>query len=228
MINVLLSRGILGNPMLVEELKDVIKKEHKVAILLYSFFEHEFINEQAYHENYAKGSEYYLKMVNSFAPYGIGEDQLLWVHYFKDSQSDAIKKIKQADIIYFPGGAPEKMMERIIEKGLKEVIEAHQKIYIGSSAGTMIQFKNYHISKDFEYPTFSYQEGLDLLKGFFVEVHYRRRKNQKSGMRKVFRAYKHPIITIPDDGAVVVYEDEIILLGTARLTYDHRGILRVY
>ena len=58
MINVLMSRGILGSDMLVDELKDVIKKEHKVAILLYSFFDHQFISENDYHVFYEKGSEY--------------------------------------------------------------------------------------------------------------------------------------------------------------------------
>jgi len=226
MMNVLMSRGILGHEMMVEELKDVLKKEYKVAILLYSFFKEQFQTERDYHAFYEKGSEYYEKIVSAFEPYGIQEKQLSWVNYYHDKKEDAMKKIKDADILYFPGGAPDLMMERIIEKGLKEAIEAHRKIYIGSSAGAMIQFENYHISSDAEYPQFTYQTGLNLLKGFSIEVHYRRRKKQKSGMRKVFRAYKHPILTIPDDGAVVVYDDEIILLGTAKLTYTHQGILR--
>ncbi|HAX03059.1 MAG: hypothetical protein A2Y45_06465 [Tenericutes bacterium GWC2_34_14] len=226
MINVLLSRGILGSQMLVEELKDVIKKEHKVAILLYSFFDHEFRSESDYQINYEKGSEYYVKMVNSFSPYGIGEDQLLFINYYQDTKESAIKKIKEADILYFPGGAPDQMMRRIKEKGIQEAIESHKKIYIGSSAGAMIQFKDYYISIDADYPSFRYEEGLDLLKGFFLETHYRRRKTQKAGMRKVFRAHKMPIITCPDDGAVVVYDNEIILLGTSKLYYDHHGVSR--
>ena len=88
----------------------------------------------------------------------------------------------------------------------------------------MIQFHTYHISKDTDYKTFRYEEGLNLLSGFSVEVHFRRRKVQKSGMRKVFRAYKHPIFTIPDDGALIVKEEEIIMLGTTELMYGTKGI----
>lgn len=226
MINVLMSRGILGSDMLYDELKDIIKKEHKVAVLLYSFFEKDLRDEADYHAYYEKGSEYYEKMVASFSPYGISEPQLLWINYFKTPVADAIDMIKHSDIIYFPGGAPDEMMKRIKEKGLLEVIEAHKKIYIGSSAGAMIQMQQYHISKDDDYQSFSYQNGLNLLKGFSVEVHYRRRKKQKSGMRKVFRAFRHPIFTIPDDGALIVYDDEIIMLGSTDLTYDHKGIVR--
>lgn len=225
MINVLLSRGILGTPPLVEALHGIIKSHHKVAILLYSFFDKDFSDEESYQTYYEKGSEYYLKMVQSFAPYGIQEDDLLWINYYKDDVKTAKDKINHADILYFPGGSPDQMMKRIIEKNLKETIEMHQKIYIGSSAGAMIQFRMYHISKDHDYHAFSYQEGLDLLQGFSVEVHYRRRKKQKSALRKVFRAYRHPIFTIPDDGALIIDQEGIILVETADILYDHRGIL---
>lgn len=226
MINVLMSRGILGSEMLVEELKDIIKKEHKVAILLYSFFEKQLRNEQDYHAYYEKGSEYYEKMVNSFTPYGIGETQLMWINYFKTSKEEALQIIQSADIIYFPGGAPDEMMKRIQERGLLEAIESHRKIYIGSSAGAMIQMHQYHISKDDDYKAFSYQQGLNLLHGFSVEVHYARKKKQKAGIRKVYRAFRHPIFTIPDDGALVVTDNEIIMLGSTELMYDSKGIVR--
>ncbi len=224
MVNVLMSRGILGSDMLFEELKDVIKKEHVVSILLYSFFDDQFLTKEAYHLFYQQGSEYYEKMIGSFSPYGIQESSIQWIYYDTPTE-EAIQMIKKSDILYFPGGAPDQMMERFKDKNLIQAIEEHQKIYIGSSAGAMIQFEDYHISADAEYPKFSYEKGLNLLKGFSIEVHYRRRKKQKSGMRKVFRAYRHAIFTIPDDGALVCYDDEIIMLGNADLLYDHRGII---
>lgn len=226
MINVLMSRSILGADEMVESLKDVIKKEHKVVILLYSFFDKQFQNENAYHVFYERGSEKYESLMQSFTPYGIDQKNITLINYYKTSTKDAIKAIQDADIIYFPGGSPEQMMQRIIEKGLLEVIEKHQKIYVGSSAGAMIQMHHYHISKDRDYPRFSYEQGLNLLNGFSIEVHYRRRKVQKSAMRKVFRAYRHPIFTIPDDGALIVYDDEIELVGTADLLYLSQGIYK--
>lgn len=225
MINVLMSRGILGTEPLVEALKDIIQSTDKVAILLYSFFEKDFPNEQSYHEYYAPGSEYYVKMISSFAPYGIQERNILWIDYYKDSEETAKEKIHQANILYFPGGSPDQMMRRIKEKHLIDAIESHQNIYVGSSAGAMIQFQTYHISKDQDYHAFRYEEGLNLLHGFSVEVHYRRKKKQKSALRKVFRAYRHPIFTIPDDGALIVDSEGITLVETADILYDHKGIL---
>lgn len=225
MINVLMSRGILGSKPMVDALKDVIKSTDKVAVLLYSFFDKDFSSVESYHAFYAPGSEYYMKIVSSFAPYGIDEKNILWIDYYLDNEHEAIKKINQADILYFPGGSPDQMMGRIIEKQIKEAIENHQKIYIGSSAGAMIQFQRYHISKDKDYHAFRYEDGLDLLKGFSIEVHYRRRKKQKAALRKVFRAYRHPIFTIPDDGALIVDSSGITLLETADILYDHKGIL---
>lgn len=226
MINVLMSRGVLGSKYVVDELKGIIKKEHKVAILLYSFFEKQLGNESRYQTYYAKGSEYYEKMLASFSPYGIEESQIAWINYFNTPVKDAIEMIKDADILYIPGGSPSEMMERIKNRGLLETIEAHQKIYIGSSAGAMIQMHQYHISVDKDFNAFSYQEGLNLLHGFSIEVHYNRRKKQKAALRKVFRAYRHPIFTIPEYGAIVMNGEEIVLLGGADLMYDSKGIYR--
>jgi peptidase E len=226
MINVLMSRGILGSDMMVDALAEHIKPNMKVAVLLYSFFEDQFLTEDQYHEFYAKGSEYYDKIVGSFIPYGIPEKNVLWINYFTTTKEEATRMIESSDIIYFPGGSPDQMMTRIIQKGLKEVIEKHQKIYVGSSAGAMIQCHYYHISKDHDYKRFSYEEGLNLLQGFSIEVHYRRKKVQKSAMRKVFRSFSHPIFTIPDDGALIVFDEEIELLGTADLMYISKGVYR--
>lgn len=226
MINVLMSRGILGSDMMVEALRDVIKPKQKVAVLLYSFFENQFQTENEYQLFYEPGSEYHEKILQSFMPYGIDASSISWINYYQTSKEDATEMIQKADIIYLPGGSPDQMMQRIIQKGLLETLEAHKKIYVGSSAGAMIQFHHYHISKDNDYQRFSYETGLNLLQGFSIEVHYRRKKVQKSGMRKVYRAYRHPIFTIPDDGALVIYDDEIELIGTADLMYDSKGIYR--
>lgn len=226
MINILMSRGILGHPELSEQLKEYIKKDHKVAILLYSFFDKDLPTQEAYDSYYQKGSEYYVKMIMSFEPYGIQEENITFIDYYRDSTETSIKKIQASDILYFPGGAPDSMMMRIKEKNIQEAIEKHQKIYIGSSAGAMIQFKNYHISKDSDYQCFRYEQGLNLLDGFSIEVHYRRRKNQKRAIRKVHRSYKHPIITIPDDGVCLVTKQEIFVIGSAKLYYDQKGIMK--
>ncbi len=227
MTNILMSRGLLGHPMMISNFKPFIQSNDQVLIVALSHFPLYTPTEKDYNLYYEKGGEYYQKMIDSFTPYGIKESQIKWIHYFKDTKQSALDKIKKADIIYFPGGSPDLMMKRIEAFGIKEALEAHQKVYIGSSAGAMIQFENYYISPDVDYKSFSYEKGLNLLKGFFVEVHYRRRKKQKSSLRKVHRAYHQDIYAIPDDGALIVNDLEIQVIQSARKLYNKKGVVKI-
>jgi peptidase E len=226
MIHVLTSRGILREPFMVEALKDIIKKEHKVCVVALSFFETHIYTIEAYDAYYKKGGEYYQKMIDSFEPYGIKENQISFVYYYDMTKEEAKRNIDKADIIYFPGGAPDLMMKRINEFELKEHLEKQEKIFIGSSAGAMIQFSQYHISPDLDYDKFSLHEGLNFIDKFIIEVHYRRRKKQKSSLRKMYRDTHKPIFAIPDDGAIIYDHKHLKLLGSAKQLYNHRGVIR--
>ena len=226
MTNILLSRGIIGNSNMIEYFNPYIKKTDQVCIVALSHFPKYTPDEAAYNAYYEKGGEYYQKMIDSFEPYGIKEAQIKWIHYYKDDKKSAIEKIKHADIIYFPGGAPDLMMMRINAFGIKEILEAHQGLFIGSSAGAMIQMASYHMSPDVDYPSFSYEIGLNLLKGFSIEVHYRRRKKQKAALRKVNRAFRQPIYAIPDDGALIVTQESITCIQSAKKIYNNKGVVK--
>lgn len=226
MINILLSRGIIGQEHMIKKLKPFIKANNRILIVALSFFPKFIKNEQEYDLYYNQNSEYYQKMITSFSAYNVKEANIKWLHYYNDSPADALAKIKEADVIYFTGGAPELMMRRINAFGIKKALEAHKKVYIGSSAGAMIQFSNYHISPDIDYPNFSYEQGLNLLDGFSIEVHYRRKKKQKAALRKVHRAFKHDIFAIPDSGAIIINNGQVECLNSAHKIYDKKGIAR--
>ena len=226
MTNILMSRGILGHPMMVETVKKYIKSTDKVLVVAFSFFDNQFKDKKTYLEFYSPGGEYYIKIIDAFLPYGIKESQIEWLYYYTDNNSSALKKIKNANIIYFPGGSPQLMMKRIHEFQIKEALESPDKVFIGSSAGAMIQLDHYHISPDADHKKFSYEEGLNLISGISIEVHYRRKKKQKSALRKVNRAYRHPIIAIPDEGAVIMDNEAVHLLGNAFLMYGKKGVIR--
>jgi peptidase E len=226
MINILMSRSILGSSEIHHYAKRYIKNTDKVLIICFSFFEEQFNSIADYHLFYQNGGEYYQKMIDSFSPYGVTEKQIDFLNYYNDDHEIAIKKIKNADIIYLPGGAPDLMMKRIIDFNIKNALESHNKVFIGSSAGAMIQFKNYYITKDNEYQKFSYQEGLNLIEDLFIEVHYRRKKNQKRSLKKVFRSYRKDIYAIPDDGAIIIDQKQVILINTAKKLYDKNGVVK--
>ncbi|MBE0700105.1 MAG: Type 1 glutamine amidotransferase-like domain-containing protein [Acholeplasmataceae bacterium] len=223
MTHILLSRSILGSVDFQPFFRPYIKSGDRVTVLLFSFFENQFKDEEAYDKYYEINGEYHQKIIGSFTPYGIQEKNIEFIHYFKDDSKSAKQKIQCADILYFPGGAPDMMMKRIELFNIKKDLESHQKLFIGSSAGTMIQFKRFHISKDGEYHRFSYHNGLDLIEDIDVEVHYRRRKQQKKAMRKTNRDFGINIYGIPDDGAIIYHNHQIITVGTARQIYSKKG-----
>ena len=222
-INILMSRseGLVANYS-YPELKKILKKSMKVVIVGFSFFDN--LEEDKYFEYYGKDSEYQLKMANLFNRYEIND--VNWIYYYQMTKAESIELIKSADIIYFPGGAPDLMYERIKEKELLQPLKAFKGIIIGSSAGTMIQLENFHISPDNEYNKFSMNQGLGYLNDFFIEVHFRRRKKQKSSMRKLNRKYNKPIYVIPDDGIMIVKDNNVKTLGSAKLYYDGKGVVK--
>lgn len=225
MINILLSRSILNNADVYDEAKIYIKPEMKVCIVAFSFFENEN-NQEVYQAYYGPQGLYYDKMINCFATYGIGEKQISWLNYFLDEKATFIEKIKAADILYFPGGAPDLMMQRIVEKDILEPLASFDKIIIGPSAGAMIQNDYFHISPDADYQNFSMHKGLGYIKDFGYEVHFRRRKKQKKAIRKVSHIMKRPLYTIPDDGAIIVTDDTVKLIATAKLYYKNQKKVR--
>jgi peptidase E len=226
MKHILMSRGILGNPLFVPHVKPHICSDDKVLIINFSFFNKYLPNQTAYHQYYAKHGEYDLKMVQSFQPYGIKEDQIEWLDYYLDNEQTAKEKIKKANILYFPGGAPDQMMMRIKQFNIKSSIESHQGLLIGSSAGAMIQFKNFHISPDHDYSRFSIQEGLNLIDDFIIEVHFRRRKKQKQAMRKMHQKTKKEIYILPDDGMLIYDNNKIECIHTAKKYYSRKGVFK--
>src|SRR5690625_1183616 len=277
MINVLMSRsGALIEDYAFKHLKDVLKPNMNVLVIGFSFFG--ILDEKSYFDMYDSNSEYYLKIQNNFKFYGI--DNVNWLYYYNQSKEQMINLIKNADVIYFPGGAPDLMMERIIEKDILKPLKEFNKIVIGSSAGAMIQLKHYHISPDQEYFKysehkglgyiediyieihyykkkkqqkfnilligtyekkmiklkyynistdkdyfkFSEHEGLGYIDDFFIEVHYAKRKKQKKAMRRMRKTYLKEVYTIPDDGMLIVNNNEIKVLNSARKFYNRRGI----
>lgn len=223
-VNILMARSsALVAPDAYEHLKDILTEKMRVVVLGFSFFGN--LSKEKYFEYYGKNSEYALKIADNFKPYNI--ENIDWVYYYDMDQATSIELIKNADILYFPGGAPDLMYERIIEKGLLEILTSFNKIIIGSSAGAMIQLAKYHISPDYDYHKFSLHKGLGYLDEFFIEVHYNRRKKQKSSMRKVRRLFKKPIYIIPDDGLLIVKnKKDIICINTSKKMYNPKGIER--
>ncbi|MGA0351806.1 MAG: Type 1 glutamine amidotransferase-like domain-containing protein [Acholeplasmataceae bacterium] len=223
MKQLLLSRTILNQPFVHQTLKHHLGEEDKVLVILYSFFKMFLPTQEAYDELYATGGEYDKKIQSQFGLYGA---KVKYLNYYHDDEKTRLEKISHATVLFFPGGAPDEMLERFKEHDLIEPLITFKGMTIGSSAGAMIQAKQTHIYKDHEYFKFSYFHGLGYIEGFDYIVHYRRRIQQKKAVKKVFREYPQNIYAIPDDGALFVEDGHVTCLGNARQLYNKKGVVK--
>ena len=131
--------------------------------------------------------KFYHGIVNGFIAYGIPEENISFINYFADTKESAKTKIEKADIIYFLGGLPDKMMARINEFDLKDTLMKHSGIVMGYSAGAVIQLAEYHLSPDEDYPEFKYYEGLPYIDDFYLEVYYKGTEAQETAIQKALK-----------------------------------------
>ena len=218
MVNILLESYDINAPWLYEELKKYIKPIHKVAVVAFSFRDNRVKSLADWNLLYSKeNGRFYGGIVGSFASYGIPEENISFVNYFVDTKKSAKQKIEIADIVYFLGGLLDRMMERIKEFELQDVLMKHTGIVMGYSAGAVIQLTEYHLSPDEDYPEFGYYEGLSYLKDFYLEVHYKETASQKAAIEKVMTERKKTVYaTALMKGAILVDNGSIRLLGDVK------------
>lgn len=203
-IHVLLNTSMIDEKWIYMNLKSYISKNDRVCILAFSFF-NDTKNESDWNKQYAPGQGiWYRSNQDVFYKYGIGQEQIVWVNYFKDSMDEMKEKILNSCILMLTGGAPDLMMKRIKEKKLKKLIKNYKGIMIGYSAGAMIQLDSYHISPDEDYPEFLYQTGLGCLSGFAIEPHFRRSKVQLQSIEKVKSEKQIPVYGIYEEGGMII------------------------
>lgn len=215
MINILLESYDIAAKWLYDDLKAYIKTKHRVAVIALSFRDSRVKSSDDWNTLYSReNGKYYDGIVGGFTAYGIAEENITFLNYFTDSKETAKSKIENADILYFPGGLPDRMFERIKELDLYDVLKTHKGVAMGYSAGAVIQLAEYHLSPDDDYPEFSYYEGLGYLSDFYLEVHYKGTTSQNSAIRRVIRERgKTVYATHYNEGAIIVDNGNTKVLG---------------
>ena len=215
MVNILLEGYDIDAPWLYDELKNYIQPTHRVAIIAFSFRDSRVKSLDDWNNLYSKDNGiFYDGIVGSFDAYGISEYNISFVNYFTDTKESAKRKIENADIIYFLGGLPDRMMDRIKEFDLRDSLMNHKGIIMGYSAGAVIQLAEYHLSPDDDYPEFRYYEGLSYLNNFYLEVHYENTSIQNAAIQKVIEERKKTVYAIVCmKGAILVDNGIIKLIG---------------
>ncbi|MGI6782078.1 MAG: Type 1 glutamine amidotransferase-like domain-containing protein [Acholeplasmataceae bacterium] len=214
MVNIMMSRSYLDNPYLYLYFQRYIKKGMKVLIIPWSF------RPDADYDTYRPGGERYQKLVNQFIPYDISERDIMWADYYLDSQETIVKKIKLANLIYLTGGLPDKLFERLEEFNIISNLETFDGVMLGVSAGAVVQFSTYHLSKDKDYKKFDIYPGLNIINDFGVEVHYGdHMRIQNKALIKANQIIPRTYYTIPDAGALIKDGNNIILINGAKKHY---------
>lgn len=191
----------------INELKPFIKSGSKVVVVAFSYYDDCVFDSASWKKVYGKGGVCYNETINSLCPYGIKESDIYFINYFEKDLLTATQKIKSADIIYFTGGLPDKMMQRIKIFGIFDTLKNFDGTVMGYSAGAVIQLKNYHLSPDNDYPTFGYYEGLGYVDGFCLEVHYENKPEQNESIKKVLLEKALPFYISPTAGGGIVVKD---------------------
>ena len=216
MTNILLEGYDINTPWLKDPLRQYVKPFHKVAVIALAFRDTRIKNLDDWNAFYGKDQGcYYSGIVGSLGDYGIPEGRIEFINYYTDTPETAAEKIRGADILYFPGGLPDRMMERIREMRIYDPILHHGGIVLGYSAGALIQLREYHLTPDKDYPSFSYYGGFPFIDDFYLEVHYEEKPEQIASIKRVLREKHKPVFaTHYMSGAIVVNNGEINLIGS--------------
>ena len=144
MINILLESVFdIDAPWMSNELKNYIKPCHSVAVVAFSFRDNRVKCLSDWDSLYGKEQgSFYHGIVDRFTSYGIQEENVSFINYFADTKESATQKVKTSDIIYFLGGLPDKMLDRIAEFDLYDTLMQHEGIIMGDSAGQLFNLQN--------------------------------------------------------------------------------------
>ena len=218
MVNLLLSLYNFDEDWCYEALRYIIKEKHKVLIIPFSYADAWLKNEYDWDKAFNnQDGTHYGEIVSPFLVYGIEEENIRWINQFIDSLDSMKKKIKESDIIFFTGGYPDKMMDKFKRYDIVDELEKFNGIVIGSSAGAMVQIKEFHITPDPDYKEASYCNGLNMIKDFDIEVHFENTEVQNISILRAISEKKKPIYSITNNGAILVVDKEVYILGDAQL-----------
>ena len=198
-----------------DDLKEYFNEKTRVCVIAFSYYDDWVYDNESWEKVFGKGiGNCYFETVDSFKPFGVKEENIVFVNYFKDTKESAKEKVKSADVLYFTGGLPDRMMDRIQDFGLEDVIMAHKGIVMGYSAGAVIQLKEYHLYPDGDYTDFGYYKGLPMLDDFYLEVHYRGLEVQNESIKKCLKEREKTVyVTNDKSGGIVVENGEIRIIG---------------
>ncbi len=221
MYSVFFSRIEIGMNLVTDRLKQIIKKNSKVAIFPWAF-PFEIDAKKLNDEFFKKGEKRYNRYINELKKIGIEENNITICNCYSDSNEKLKKIINDSDVILLPGGNPEMFFNKVVhDTEILYYIKYYKGIIIGESAGTELQLKRYFITaKNNFYKYFSFYDGFGVLDDpFYIDVHSINNSRYLSKLQKVADDKKKNVYAIYDDG-VMIYNrktNNIELFGNVRV-----------
>ena len=213
MINILFDCPNLDD--FVQELGEYFSENSKVAVIAFSFYDDYVYDAESWKKVYGKGiGNCYFETVDALASFGVREENISFINYFTDTPESAKAKIKNANTIYFTGGLPDRMMERIKEFELAPVLRDFEGVVVGYSAGAVIQLGEYHLYPDGDYDNYGYYNGLGYINDLYLEVHYEYKPVQDESVKRVLEERDLPVyVTHTGAGGVVIDNGKLKVVG---------------
>ena len=213
MVNILSSSAVYSAPWCREELQPFFHDTTKVLIIPFSFHEETDTSEklqELYDPEYGK---YYSFVTTPLIELGVKAQNITFLDYFDRNTGKALEEIAKSDVIYFTGGLPDKMVERIIDYGIMDALKAYEGVVMGFSAGAMVQLEEYHITPDNDYPDYCECRGIGYVKAIDIEVHFVRSEEQLKGIDRAIQSFGKKVYAIAEDGLLLVQDGEIKCIG---------------
>ena len=213
MVNILSSSAVYSNPCCREELQPFFQDKTRVLIIPFSFRDDVNTSEKLkglYDSEYGR---YYNFVVTPLLELGVKEQNITFLDYFDRNVEKALDEIAKSDVIYFTGGLPDKMVERIADYGIMEALKTYNGVVMGFSAGAMVQLEEYHITPDEDYPAYCECKGLGYVKQMDIEVHFVKSEAQLQGIDKAIQSFGHKVYAIAEDGLLLVQDGNVKCIG---------------
>lgn len=184
----------------------------KVLILPLAFREIQAWDFDSWQSIYGKNGEKYQNILRPFLAFGIAEEQIDWLNCF-DKTQDHLALIANADVLFFTGGMPEKAIAWMDKLGITHAVKNFKGTVMGASAGAMLQLEHYHITPDEDYDTYGLWQGLGLVKGLDLEVHYLATQLQNECTKKAICDLKLPVYQMWHEGGLIVDGNKVQVMG---------------
>lgn len=197
-----IEKGIEGG---LSELKKIIKFNSKVAIFPWAF-PVEINSEKLLNDYFKKGDKRYNRYIDSLKKLEINVNNVTICDCYNQTNEELRGIIKNSDILLFPGGNPEMLFNNILHR--TEIfydLKYSDKIIIGESAGAVLQFRRYFVTKENNfYKYFAFYDGIGVINDdFYLDVHTRDEDSYKKVLKNVAKEYNKNVYAIYDEGCMI-------------------------